>query len=118
MEKAISLAELDSEQWDDWQNVKNAWLADYFIPCLKKYNLRQDCEICGDIMWKVRFTIGEDGIVNLFEILDQRIDCPDQEKDKLKAFDKCISDTISEHAFSNSFSNVIFEVEIGRRTKC
>ena len=118
MQTLVTLSDLSPQQYSEWKKIKNEWLSSYFFPCLEKFQLKQDCKMCGDIVWNVQFNVGNDGQISSFEILDRIIDCFDINEEKIEAFQKCNEENISEFVFNNAFANMSLQVEVGRRTKC
>ncbi len=106
--------DLPDKQWRRWNEIKEFWMKNEYLPCLKRFKLRMSCSHCEYIFIKVELKIDAEGRLIGYKKIGENI-CGKKAGKKLE---ECLLKYFKNLVFPEELRNMTIEASLGTGLKC
>jgi hypothetical protein len=106
--------DLPDKQWRRWNEIKEYWMKNEYLPCLKRFKLRMSCSHCEYISIKVELKIDGEGSLVGYKKIGENI-CGKKAGKKLE---ECLLKYFKTLVFPEELRNITIEASLGTGLKC
>ena len=107
------------EQITSWNKVLKPWIDEKFREdFLLKYNLKQDCVDCSDILVFIKFQTNELGKITFLKEVEDAIDCSPHISQEIRNLKMNMINSFIDLVMPKNLRNLIIIAPIGQSTFC